>query len=28
MNCHKKRNKGPYKDTEQVKDCGQCHLPR
>lgn len=28
MGCHQKNGKGPYRDTEEVKDCGQCHLPR
>ncbi len=28
MGCHQKVGKGPFRDTEDVKDCGQCHLPR
>lgn len=27
MGCHKRLNKGPFRDEKDVKDCGRCHLP-
>jgi formate-dependent nitrite reductase cytochrome c552 subunit len=27
MGCHEKQGKGPWRADEEVRECGQCHLP-